>query len=311
MREVVIVGGGLTGLAAAYELERLNIPYTMIEVKKRLGGSIVSEERGGFMIDGGPMTVRLDEDWSILPEIGLGDALIPVDDGRAIFSKGTQMLVDTLAAPLTGPKMMRMAVSSLGITEDRFGVCLENGLMLDARSLIVTAPARYTDHMLYSLEPEVGKRLMDYHYDTITRLSVGFRDSDITLPVNLPPDMAFTFCHWTKDAQRVPPGHVLLQIGVRLEFDPDNAQEWIERVLGALGLPPDPVVAAAYFWPEADPLTCHDASHAGDMTAIRSLLPAGTALVGSDYGAATLPERIQQGRQAARDIAAWLGLGSR
>ncbi len=48
MANVVVIGGGLTGLAAAWELERQRIPYTLIEVKKRFGGSIITERRDGF-----------------------------------------------------------------------------------------------------------------------------------------------------------------------------------------------------------------------------------------------------------------------
>ena len=43
MPDVIIIGGGLTGLSAAFELEKLGIAYTLIEVKGRLGSNIVSD----------------------------------------------------------------------------------------------------------------------------------------------------------------------------------------------------------------------------------------------------------------------------
>lgn len=48
MRDVVIIGGGLSGLAAAYELEKHNVDYTLIEVKRELGGSIRTLKKDDF-----------------------------------------------------------------------------------------------------------------------------------------------------------------------------------------------------------------------------------------------------------------------
>jgi oxygen-dependent protoporphyrinogen oxidase len=60
MKTVAIVGGGITGLAAAYHLEdraaagRLPLAYRLIERDMRFGGKIVTEHTGGFTIEGGP-----------------------------------------------------------------------------------------------------------------------------------------------------------------------------------------------------------------------------------------------------------------
>ena len=40
---VVIVGGGIAGLSAAYELAKANVPYTIVEQRPRLGGVIQTE----------------------------------------------------------------------------------------------------------------------------------------------------------------------------------------------------------------------------------------------------------------------------
>src|SRR6185436_10863598 len=130
MRDVVIVGGGLTGLSAAYELEKLKIPYRLIEVKKRVGGSILSEQQQGFVVDNGPFAFPAANDFTFLTDFGLEDALYPVHDGRdrsyfesekarrtrqwVAFKAGTQTLTDTLAKNLTGTLLHKMAVSSLG-----------------------------------------------------------------------------------------------------------------------------------------------------------------------------------------------------
>ncbi|MDQ3780114.1 MAG: protoporphyrinogen oxidase [Chloroflexota bacterium] len=55
-RHVVVVGGGITGLAAAYCLTQLTpaVNVTLIEADTRLGGKIQTEEVDGFLIEGGP-----------------------------------------------------------------------------------------------------------------------------------------------------------------------------------------------------------------------------------------------------------------
>lgn len=59
-RHVVVVGGGVTGLAAARaalararELGR-DVSITVLEASARFGGNLVTERIGGFLLDGGP-----------------------------------------------------------------------------------------------------------------------------------------------------------------------------------------------------------------------------------------------------------------
>ena len=58
--EIVIVGGGISGLAAAYYLEKAarqeNIPLqtTVVEKESLLGGKIATQRQDGFIFEGGP-----------------------------------------------------------------------------------------------------------------------------------------------------------------------------------------------------------------------------------------------------------------
>src|SRR2546422_9593686 len=63
--KLVIVGGGITGLAAAHRAvevarERSTaLDLTVIEARARLGGTIATERAGGFLIEAGPVPVPL------------------------------------------------------------------------------------------------------------------------------------------------------------------------------------------------------------------------------------------------------------
>ncbi len=312
MADVIVIGGGLTGLAAAWELEKRGVGYTLIEVKGRLGGSIISEKRDGFVLDGGPMVLYRTQDWPFLKELDLDDWLYRVAEvpgGELVaFKYGTQMLTDALAKRLqNGRTLTRMAVSSIGKVENRYAVCLENGLMLEAAGLVVTAPARFAERMFYAFQPEISARLLKFPYDNITRVSLGYRAEDITLPIVPPPDAAYAFGRWTDSSYRTPPGHVLLQIGVRYKPLPDTPPETIVReVARSMRWPLEPVLSRVDFWSESHSLAPHTPQHDQMMTEIEQHLPDGIALAGNDYCAARFEDRVLHGQAAAQKIVSWL-----
>ena len=56
MRREVVIGGGISGLAAAHRLSELNpdLDLTLIEASARLGGTLHTVERDGFLLERGP-----------------------------------------------------------------------------------------------------------------------------------------------------------------------------------------------------------------------------------------------------------------
>ena len=56
MRHIVVIGGGISGLAAAHRLTELKPPshVTLIEASAKLGGTIRTDERDGFLLERGP-----------------------------------------------------------------------------------------------------------------------------------------------------------------------------------------------------------------------------------------------------------------
>ncbi len=310
MRDVVIIGGGISGLAAARELQRLQIPYRLIEVKKRLGGSVVSERREGFVLDGGAFAFHRDEDWAFLNELGLQDALCPVFDSHkrdlVAFANGTQSVVDALAKDLTGTFIHRMAVSSIGTLDGKFTLCLENGLMWESAAVIVAAPARHAERMFRTLTPELSLALLDYGYDTITRVSIGYKKDDMPVPPRFPWDVAIPFYTWTDDSHRVPPDHILLNVGVRMlpkAVAADAIVQELHREIKAQG---QPIISRLDYWEDADPLPPHLPNFKQKMDALKQMLPAGIGLVGSDYDGLGFAGRILAGQNVAQQIGAYL-----
>lgn len=306
MREVVVIGGGLSGLAACYELEKHRISYTVIEVKPRFGGGIASSSEKGFVMDGCAFASDRTAQ-ALLEELGLEAQLFEFGDDALGFQDGTESLIRALAGRLKGGQLMRMAVSTIGRWRRRFMICMENGMVFDAGALIVAAPARFAERMFHSFAPEIAEILRACHYDSIYRVSLGYHKRG--LPARLAtPNQAFPFLLTTDQPGRVPDdNHRLIQAGVRMAAGADP-QDLIQAVIRHYGFGENPIVTRVHYWPEADLLADDAPGHRANMAAIKGLLPAGVWLIGSDYGdvcpsnrgIARLDDRIRQGRQAAR-----------
>ena len=314
MRDVVVIGGGLSGLSACYELEKRHVPYTVIEVKRRFGGGIRSSFEGGFIMDACAFAFRPIADDALLADLGLKGRMIQISGEACVFAEGTEALICALAYRLRGGRLMRMAVSSVGRLRNRFTICLENGIMLDAGALILALPARYAARMLWNLAPAAAERLAGFRYDSIRHVSLGYHKRDLAMAIDSDLDEIFSFIITTDQPGRVPDqDHRLIQVGLR-SSDDMSTDEAIRAVTRHLGWRASPLVARVDYWSEADLQEDYGAAHSDNVRAIHELLPAGLSLIGSDYcrdapssdGVARLDERIQAGRRAARDAVEFL-----
>ena len=86
-RGVAVVGGGITGLAAAYDLAAAGVPFTLYEAQPRFGGVIRTERADGFLLEGGPdaMLAQKPEALALCRELGLADSLLPTSAPRTVY----------------------------------------------------------------------------------------------------------------------------------------------------------------------------------------------------------------------------------
>ena len=84
---VLVVGGGITGLAAARDLARDGVPVTLVEAGDRLGGKVSTERVDGLVIERGPDSFLATRPAAVAlaRELGLTDALVGTRDPRAVY----------------------------------------------------------------------------------------------------------------------------------------------------------------------------------------------------------------------------------
>jgi len=87
-RRIVVIGGGIAGLAAAHRLVELSrerqkpVQLTVLEAGNRLGGAIATERTDGFVIEAGPDSFISEKPWAIklCERIGFAKRLVGTRD---------------------------------------------------------------------------------------------------------------------------------------------------------------------------------------------------------------------------------------
>jgi len=90
--ELIVVGGGLAGLAAGFEAKKRGLRVLVLEAN-RPGGKVRTLREGGFVIEAGPDAVVRYKPWalSLAGELGLGDEVVgtlPARPAALIYTGG-------------------------------------------------------------------------------------------------------------------------------------------------------------------------------------------------------------------------------
>jgi protoporphyrinogen/coproporphyrinogen III oxidase len=89
MKRIAIVGGGISGLSAAFALEQQKksgapLEYVLFESSARFGGVVHTENVDGCLVEAGPDSFLTEKPWAadLCRELGLGDQLIGSNDAE-------------------------------------------------------------------------------------------------------------------------------------------------------------------------------------------------------------------------------------
>src|SRR6188474_958881 len=87
MLDVAVVGGGISGLAAAYELQRRGLSVRVLEAGPRAGGVITTERFDEWVIDGGPDSILIQKPAGVAlcRELGIADRLVSTLTPRTAY----------------------------------------------------------------------------------------------------------------------------------------------------------------------------------------------------------------------------------
>lgn len=132
---IAIVGGGIAGLSAAYELEQARasgsqVAYTLFEASGRLGGLLSSQVVDGALLEHGPDSFLTEKRAAsdLCRELGLGSELIPSNDA----GRKTWIVVRNRLVPLpeglmflVPTRLVPTALSPLFSWSTKFRMALE------------------------------------------------------------------------------------------------------------------------------------------------------------------------------------------
>lgn len=124
-KQVVVIGGGISGLACAYKLHQRGIDVTLLEATDHAGGLIGTVEKDGFLFESGPQSFQGTETLlQLIRELGIEGELRKADPKAPRYV-------------LRGGKLMQIPMSPQGI----LGTSL---LGLGSRWKVVSEPFRRT-----------------------------------------------------------------------------------------------------------------------------------------------------------------------
>ncbi|MGC4771378.1 FAD-dependent oxidoreductase [Micromonospora sp. DT44] len=137
--DVVVVGGGLAGLAAARRLHRAGVPWRLLEAAGRLGGRVATDVVDGYLIDRGFQVLN-----TAYPRLGT-----LLDTNRlnlGYFTSGVLVrrgddllrLVNPLREPAGGPRTALAGVGSL-LDRIRFAALATGAATLPASRLLAAS----------------------------------------------------------------------------------------------------------------------------------------------------------------------------
>lgn len=171
----IVVGAGLSGLAAAHRLQQAGVRVTVLERLDRPGGRVCSVERGGYLVDTGPdaLTQGYSRYLGLIDTLGLSDLIVHPSAVAGLVRGGRIVDIDpgkplrAAAAPFLSPRAkLRLVRGYLALRDQLRGV--------DAYELVESAALDDPGTSARDFaQKRFGREVTEYLVDPVMRLVTG------------------------------------------------------------------------------------------------------------------------------------------
>jgi len=209
---VAVVGAGLSGLAAAWDLHQAGADVIVLEAERHPGGVIVTERREGFTMEGGPDGFLAAEPdiQELARAVGIEDRLVdqlargstlwtgrglePLAEGKAAellgiqanahggfrtFAAGMQEIVDALVARLAPRLRTTQGVTAIARAARGWRLSFTGGSALEAEAVILAVPTWVAAHLLAGLGVSAARALDSVLYAPSITVSLAYRSDQV------------------------------------------------------------------------------------------------------------------------------------
>lgn len=216
---IAVVGAGLAGLSAAYELVQAGAEVIVLESERRAGGVIVTERPDGFVVEGGPdgflavepeipalagelgIAARLVRPTAHGSALWTGSALRPLDEGEAAallgiqaraedllaghlsFAGGMAELVEALAGRIGALLRTGMGVAGLAPSRTGYRLSVTGGSVVEAEGVVVALPAPAAARLLLGTGVPGAPALGEVPYRPSLTVSLAYERRQVAGPL--------------------------------------------------------------------------------------------------------------------------------
>lgn len=188
MTRIAIVGGGISGLAAAFEVEEqcrsgADLEYVLYEASNRLGGVLRTEQVEGCIVEAGPDSFLSEKTWAtdFCCEVGLADQLIASNDSDRktyIMIKGRLVEMPEGLMFMVPTKILSTAFSPLFSWKTKLRMAQE--LFCSPRA------AEHDESVAAFVERHYGREMVDRLADPLLSGIYGGEAADLSIRAVLP-----------------------------------------------------------------------------------------------------------------------------